>query len=124
MTFENLQVGLKNSVAQVVTADDTALAVGSGSLKVLAKPKMLALIEKAAADLIELHLPENFTSVGISLNVNHTAPTPVGMKIRAESEIIAVDGRKIILNVAAYDEAGEIGNGVHERLSSTAPNFS
>ncbi len=116
MNFENLRIGLKNSVAQIVAAEDTALAVGSGSLKVLATPKMLALIEKAAADLVEANLPENLTSVGISLNVQHTAPTPVGMEIRADAEIVAIDGRKIIFDVAAYDDAGEIGTGRHERF--------
>ena len=114
--FENLSVGLKNSVAQIVTESDTALAVGSGSLKVLATPKMLALIEKAAADLVEENLPEEWTSVGISLNVAHTAPTPVGMQIRAEAELVELDGRKIIFEVAAFDECGEIGRGRHERF--------
>ena len=114
--FENLTVGLEKSVSMVVTESDTALAVGSGSLKVLATPKMLALIEKAAADLVEENLPEEWTSVGISLNVAHTAPTPVGMQIRAEAELVELDGRKIIFEVAAFDECGEIGCGRHERF--------
>ena len=114
--FENLTVGLEKSVSMVVTESDTALAVGSGSLKVLATPKMLALIEKAAADLVEENLPEEWTSVGISLNVAHTAPTPVGMQIRAEAELVELDGRKIIFEVAAFDECGEIGRGRHERF--------
>ncbi|MBO4401589.1 MAG: thioesterase family protein [Selenomonadaceae bacterium] len=116
MTFEKLSVGLKNSVAQAVTANDTALAVGSGSLNVLATPKMLALMEKAAADLAEANLPAEWTSVGISLNVEHIAPTPVGMQVRAEAELVEFDGRKIIFSVAAYDECGEIGRGRHERF--------
>ncbi len=63
MNFENLKVGLKNSVAQFVTENDTALAVGSGSLKVLATPKLIAIVEKAAADLIEKNLSPEFTSI-------------------------------------------------------------
>lgn len=116
MDFENLQVGLKNSVAQVVTEKDTALAVGSGSLKVLATPKIIALAEKAAADLLEKILPQEFTSVGISVNIEHTAPTPVGMKFSAEVEILEVAGRKIIFEVKAADECGEILRGRHERF--------
>ena len=77
---------------------------------------MLALIEKAAADLVEENLPEEWTSVGISLSVAHTAPTPVGMQIRAEAELAELDGRKIIFEVAAFDECGEIGRGRHERF--------
>ena len=111
-----LQVGLKNIVAQVVTANDTALAVGSGSLKVLATPKLIALVEKAAADLVEENLAAELTSVGISVNFEHTAPTPVGMKFNAEVEISEIDGRKIIFKVAAFDDGGEIGHGRHERF--------
>jgi predicted thioesterase len=111
-----LQIGLKNSVAQVVTEIDTAVAVGSGSLKVLATPKLIALVEKAAADLVEKNLSPEMTSVGTLVNFEHTAPTPVGMKISAEVEISEIDGRKIIFKVAAFDEVGEIGRGRHERF--------
>ena len=116
MTFEKIFVGLKNSVESIVKIEDTAVKVGSGSLEVLATPKMLALIEKAAADLLEKNLPQEFTSVGTLLNVKHSSPTPIGMKIFAEVEISEIDGRKIIFKVAAFDEIGEIGNGVHERF--------
>lgn len=116
MDFENLKVGLKNSVAQVVTENDTALAVGSGSLKVLATPKIIALAEKAAADLVEKILSQEFTSVGIAVNIEHTAPTPVGMKFGVEVEISEIDGRKIIFEVSAADERGEILRGRHERF--------
>ena len=111
-----LQVGQKKSIARIVAEKDTALAVGSGSLKVLATPVMLALIEQAAAELVEENLPAELTSVGISINVKHVAPTPVGMTIRAEAEVVEIDGRKIIFEVAAYDDGGEIGTGRHERF--------
>ena len=116
MQFENLKIGLKNSAESIVTENDTALKIGSGSLKVLATPKMIALMEKSAADLVEKLLPEEFTSVGISLNIQHTAPTPINMKFSAQSEIISLDGRKIIFEVVANDERGEIGRGTHERF--------
>ena len=116
MNFENLKVGLKNSAEKIVGENDSALAVGSGSLKVLATPIMLAVMEKSAADLIEKILPEEFTSVGISLDIKHTAPTPIGMKIFAQAEIIAVEGKKIIFEIVANDECGEIGRGTHERF--------
>ena len=111
-----LKTDLKKSLAQVVTENDTALAVGSGSLKVLATPKLIALIEKAAAELVEENLSQELTSVGISVNFEHTAPTPVGMEIFAEVKILEVDGRKIIFEVKAFDASGEIGHGQHERF--------
>lgn len=116
MSFENLKVGLKNFVESKVSEEDTALAVGSGSLKVFATPKMLALMEKAAADLAEKNLPEEFTSVGIFLEVKHVAPTPIGLKVRAEAELIAVEERKLVFKVSASDEREEIGRGTHERF--------
>ncbi len=116
MTFEKISVGLKNSAESIVTESDTAKSVGSGSLQVLATPKMLALIEKAASDLVEKNLPDNFTSVGILLNVSHDAPTPVGMKISASAEIVEIDGRKIIFEVSASDDVSKIAHGRHERF--------
>ena len=116
MQFENLKVGLKNSVESTVTENDTAFKIGSGSLRVLATPKMIALMEKSAADLLERILPDEFTSVGISLNVRHISPTPIGLKIFAEAVIIEIDDRKIIFEVSASDEHEKIGYGVHERF--------
>ena len=115
MDYEKLQ-GLINTAETSVTKENTALALGSGSLKVFATPAMIRLIEVAAAELVDKNLPPEMTSVGTLLNVKHTAPTPLGMKVRAEVKIISVDGRKIIFEVAAFDERGEIGRGSHERF--------
>ena len=115
MTYENL-IGLTNAAEDFVTEKNTAVALGSGILKVFATPAMIRLIEVAAAELVEKNLPPESTSVGTSINIKHTAPTPVGMKVRAEVKIISVDGRKIIFEVAAFDERGEIGRGSHERF--------
>ena len=116
MSFENLNVGAKNFVDAIVTENDTALAMKSGSLKVLATPKIICLVEEAAATLAEKFLPAEYTSVGTNLNVNHTAPSPIGAKVHVEVELIAVDGRKLIFNVAASDNVGKIFNGTHERF--------
>ena len=115
MSYENL-IGKTNAAEEFVTEKNTAVALGSGSLKVFATPAMIRLIESAAAELVEKNLPREFTSVGIALNVKHTAPTPLGMKVRAEVKIISVDGRKIIFEVTASDARGEIGRGTHERF--------
>ena len=109
-------IGLTNSLEDTVTEKNTALALGSGSLKVFSTPAMIRLIESAAAELVEKNLSPELTSVGISLDVKHTAPTPIGLKVRAEVKIVSVDGRKIIFEVAAFDERGEIGRGSHERF--------
>ena len=115
MSYENLR-GLTNATEFFVTEKNIASALGSGSLKVFATPAMIQLIEIAAAELLEKNLPSELTSVGISLNAKHTAPTPCGMKIRVEVKIISVDGRKIVAEFFAFDERGEIGRGSHERF--------
>ena len=113
--YENL-LGLTNAAEIFVTEENTALALGSGSLKVFATPAMIRLIEQAAAELVDKNLPPEMTSVGTALNIKHTAPTPIGMNVRADVKIISVDGRKIIFEVAAHDARGEIGRGSHERF--------
>ena len=73
-------------------------------------------MEKAASDLMDSLLDEGSTSVGTALNIAHSAATPVGMQVRAVAEITGVEGRRISFKVTAFDEAGEIGSGTHERF--------
>lgn len=123
MELTNIKVGLKNTVTEMVTAENTARALGSGSLPVYATPAMTCLMEKAATEALEPLLPEGWTSVGISLNVAHKAPTPVGLVVRAEAEVTAVDGRKVSFTVKAFDDKEEIGSGTHERFAVAAEKF-
>lgn len=103
---------------QEVTVDETnsAKTMGSGTLDVFATPAMIALMEKTAWMSVADMLDEGCGTVGISLHVSHDAPTPLGMKVTCESELTAVDGRKLTFEVKAYDEKGMIGKGTHERF--------
>ena len=112
----NLEVGMSNFIETQSVEETTALAMKSGSLKVLATPAMMCLMEQAAAELVERNLPNDLTSVGIAINVSHKAPTPVGLTVRAEAVVTQVDGRKIIFDVKAFDGVNEIGSGTHERF--------
>ncbi|MBE6086291.1 thioesterase family protein [Selenomonas ruminantium] len=123
MELTAVQVGLKNTVSEEVTEEKTARAMGSGSLPVYATPAMTCLMEKAATEAVEALVPEGWTTVGISLHVAHTAATPVGLTVRAEAEVTAVEGRKIIFTVRAYDDQGEIGVGSHERFAVAKEKF-
>lgn len=120
---QEIKIGLTNEVSDMVTEKNTAVAMGSGILKVYATPAMCALMEKAASDLMDTLVEAGNTTVGISLNIAHTAATPVGMKVTAKAEITGVDGRKIFFKVTACDEAGEIGTGTHERFIVDAEKF-
>ena len=110
-----ITVGMKGQVATLAEREDTALEVGSGSLLVYATPCMVALMEGAACEAIAPALSEDQTTVGISLDIAHLSATPVGLEVRAEAEVTAVDGKVITFSVTAYDEAGKIGEGTHKR---------
>lgn len=118
-----IAVGMKGEAASLVEREDTAYEVGSGSLLVYATPCMVALMEGAACEAIAEALPEEKTSVGIELNISHLAATPVGMDVRAEAEVTAVDGNIITFRLEAFDETGKIGEGTHKRAVVTAQRF-
>lgn len=116
-------VGLKGQASTLVEREDTALEVGSGSLLVYATPCMVALMEGAACDAIAACLPDDKTSVGTMLNIKHLSATPVGLEVRAEAELVEIDGSKLSFKICAYDEAGLIGEGVHERFIVASQRF-
>ena len=123
MELTDVKVGLQNVVTEEVTQEKTARAMGSGSLPVYATPAMTCLMEKAATEALESLVPEGWTTVGISLHVAHKAATPVGMQVRAEAEVTAVEGRKVTFTVRAFDDAEEIGVGTHERFAVQKEKF-
>jgi predicted thioesterase len=83
---------------------------------VFGTPFLGGLFEGVSADLMAPHLGPGETSVGISMELRHTAPTPLGMEVRAVTEVIQVEGRKITFNLEAFDEKEKIGEAVHERF--------
>lgn len=109
-------VGLKSRAEVLVNGSNTANAVGSGLVPVFATPCMIALMENAAVRAIQPHLAPDESTVGTHMDVSHDAATPVGMKVWAEAKVTAVEGRRITCEVTAYDEAGPIGKGIHERF--------
>ena len=118
-----ITVGLKGESQSFVEREDTALEVGSGSLLVYATPCMVALMEGAACEAIAPCLPEDKTSVGIELNISHLSATPVGLEVRAEAEVVNVEGSIVSFQLTAYDEAGKIGEGTHKRAVITSQRF-
>ena len=85
-----IYIGTKCQLEQVVTDQLTAAAVGSGLLNVFGTPYMIGMMENAAQTALQTFLEEGQGSVGTHLDVSHTAPTPVGMKVFVEAEIISV----------------------------------
>ena len=118
-----IEIGLKGYAETVVAEANTAAAVGSGLVPVFATPSMIALMEQAAASSLSPHLIDGQGSVGIHLDVTHESATPIGLKVWAESEVIAVDGKQITFSVIAYDEVGLIGRGIHKRACIIVDRF-
>lgn len=109
-------IGLKGRAEALVSDQNTATAACSGALPVFGTPFLCALMEEAAWKSIAPCLEPGQSTVGTKLDISHDAATPVGMKVWAESEVTQVDGKRIVLNVTAYDEKGLIGKGTHERF--------
>lgn len=118
-----IETGIKGQAEALVEREDTAQVVGSGDLLVYATPCMVALMEGAACQSVAPFLAEGESTVGTRMDVRHTSATPVGMTVRAESVVTDVDGRKITFEIHAFDEAGEIGSAVHERVIIRAERF-
>lgn len=121
--MDQVKPGLRGQAELVVGPEHTATAFGSGAIEVFATPMMVALMEKAAVAAVEHLLPGGMNSLGVQLDVSHLAATPVGMKVTATAELIAVDKRRLEFSVRARDEKELIGDGRHIRIAVNAASF-
>lgn len=110
-----IPVGAKGSDTRTVASDDLANHLDTTLAAVLSTPTMVAMMEHAAMDAIRTYLDPGESSVGMSIEVNHTAATPPGHRVRAEAELTKIDGRRLEFSVRAFDEVEEIGAGTHRR---------
>ena len=111
-----LKIGIKNSKEMIVTKELCADAWGSGGQPVFATPAMIALMENTAWSSVEPFMKEGQTTVGTHIDVKHLSASPLGARITCESELIEVDRRRLVFKVSAFDDAGPIGGGTHERF--------
>ena len=111
-----LEAGIKGLEEMTVTPDDTAQVYKSGTLQVLATPRLAALMEETAWKSVAQALEPGKGTVGTRLELDHLAPTPVGMKVQCESVLEKAEGRKLVFSITAKDEKGEIGTAKHERF--------
>ncbi len=110
-----LALGMKAEVTTTVVHENTAASVGAGGVEVFGTPMMIALMENASWQAVVEGLEEGYVTVGTVVDVHHLAATPLGQKVRAEAELLEVDGRRLVFKVVAYDERQKIGEGKHER---------
>lgn len=114
--MEEIVPGLVGQTELLVGEENTASHLGSGNVAVLATPEMVRLMEKAAVAAVDHLLPDGYRTVGVAVNVRHLAATPVGMKVRAQAELVTVESRKLTFRVEAFDEVERIGEGEHRRM--------
>ncbi|MCL6557932.1 MAG: thioesterase family protein [Firmicutes bacterium] len=118
-----LKIGLRGEAVTRVTEENTALAYGSGEAKVFATPAMIGLMENAALSSVDPLLEPGQITVGIRVDVEHLAATPIGMEVVARSELVEIDGKRLVFRVEAHDERELIGRGTHERFIVTKERF-
>lgn len=111
-----ITTGIKGSCSILADESTSAKTMGSGTLDVFATPAMAALMEKTAWQSIAPYLQEGQESVGTRLDITHDAATPLGMTVTCKSELIQVDGRRLVFEVTASDDKEIIGRGTHERF--------
>lgn len=120
-----MQIGEHNELSREVTEELTAAAVGSGGLRVFGTPYLVAMMENAALETMARSLPEGSGSVGTRVEVEHTAPTPLGGTVTVRTEItgISPNGKLVDFAMTAWDAAGPIGRGTHQRAVIQSQRF-
>ena len=111
-----LTVGIKGHDEVVVDMSNVASAVGSGALDVFSTPSMIACMERAALSSVMPYMDEGFSTVGIGLDVQHLAATPLGETVRTESELVeVVKGRFLTFDIKSYCGEQLVGTCIHKR---------
>ncbi|MGZ4142307.1 MAG: thioesterase family protein [Actinomycetota bacterium] len=116
MSTVSLTTGLMGEARRVVTDELTAIHMGSGDVPVFGTPALLALIEEAAVAAVHDALPDGSTSVGARIELEHLAPSRVGVEVRALARLVAVDGRALTFECEAYEGDKLIGRATHRRI--------
>jgi len=111
--MDKLTVGMKHSLEWEVTEK---LCTTRGDYKVFSTPSMTLLVEMTANGLVAPHLKSGQGQVGLSVTIRHLAPTPIGKKVRADAELIAIDRRKLGFKVKVFDDIEQVGDAQHERF--------
>jgi len=118
-----IEVGLKGEKEMVVEPQDLASVLGNVGAKVLSTHRVVLLMELAARNAIEDRLPEGMMTVGTFIRIKHLAASPLGSQVRGEAHLKKIDGRKLVFDVAAYDEFEKISEGENEQLIVSVEKF-
>ena len=118
-----MEIGTVHEINVTVEENMSAASMKSGNLQVLATPYMIALMEQASAELCQQFLHDGISTVGTMVNIQHLAATSLGAPVRTVATLTDFDGRKATFEVVAYENAGVIGKGTHERFTIKIDSF-
>ena len=119
----NIQIGLKGKEEMVVERKDLASVMGNIGAEVLSTHRVVLLMELAARNAIKDCLPEGKMTVGTFVRIQHLAAAPLGSKVRAEAQVKEIEGRKLVFELAVYDEFERIAEGENEQLIVSIDRF-
>lgn len=115
MSIPEIPIGAEGRHSITVTPDLAISFLGDEDARVLATPWLIAHLEMTSRDTIKAHLLDGFDTVGTQVNVAHLAATPIGMQAHFHAQVLAVNGKRILLKVQAFDDKEMIAEGTHER---------
>ncbi|MFZ2087579.1 MAG: thioesterase family protein [Desulfobaccales bacterium] len=113
--MSDLKPGMVHEESLLVEDQHTAVHLGSGGVKVLATPIMVALMEAAARNIVDPTLEPGHMTVGTALTVKHLAATPTGVRVTARAELVKVRGRWLDFDLEVFDNREKVGEGTHTR---------
>ncbi len=119
----SLSIGMVIELEKNVENKDSAKSYGSGLVDVFATPAMIAFMEQTCLQLAQKGIAKEEGTVGTLVNVTHTKATPIGMKVWCQAKLAEIEKRRLVFEVIARDEEGEIGRGMHERFIINTEKF-
>ena len=110
--MDTLKIGMKDELVWEVNAE---LCTSRGEYQMFSTPGMTRFVEMTAHKLIEPHLKPGQGQVGLQVNIRHMAPTPIGKQVRCETELVAIDRRKLTFKMKVFDDVEQVGEAEHDR---------
>ncbi len=120
---DQIEIGLESSASFTVEEQHSAAHIGSGTMRVLASPSMIAFMEITARRMLDEYLPKAFTTVGIRVDVRHLAACSIGSQVEVRVKVIERDRKLLVLQVDAYLGETQLGSGRHERFVINKADF-
>ena len=119
----DIRLGVRGEEEMIVERSDLASMMGNIGAEVLSTHRVVLLMELAARNAIRDCLRDGMMTVGTSIRITHFAATPLGSRVRAEAYLRKMDGRRLVFDVAAYDQFEKIAEGQNEQLMVSIEKF-